>query len=171
MGYADQAERLLRESMDRDEWGPFHLADFLLDQGRPAEALLLAEDPENRCWPTTITAEALLALQRWDEALAAYDAAIGRCPPENRSLRIGLARARVGQGDERGARALDVLASEQPEDTRTRRLAIEAWRRLGRPDRVRTQLQALADAGFASPAERRELAGVADDTPPAPPGP
>ncbi|MBN1337610.1 MAG: O-antigen ligase family protein [Deltaproteobacteria bacterium] len=162
MGYEDEAERLLRQAAVGDDWSRFHLASFLVDRGRPAEALPLAEDPRARCWPTVITADALLALGRWNEAVVAYDLAIGRCPPNDLRSRIGLARARVGLGDVRGARSLDALVDEQPENARIRRLAIQAWRSQGRLDRVRIHLEALVNAGLATPAERRALAEPTD---------
>ncbi|MDX1385410.1 MAG: tetratricopeptide repeat protein, partial [Thermoanaerobaculia bacterium] len=47
--------------------------------------------------------EVLLSLERWDEAIAAFEGSLARTPNRALSLR-GLARALRGSGDEEGAR-------------------------------------------------------------------
>jgi O-antigen ligase len=150
-------ERLARAAALDARYGAQYGA-FLLRQARPEEALAAVVDLQS-CFGLEVRGQALVKLDRASEALSVFSGAVGRCdePAQNQRLRVGLARARIDTGDDKGVDALEVMLKADPDDVQVLRLLARDARSHGKRSKLTDYLNRLADAGRATPQELKEL--------------
>jgi len=154
----EEAERRLERAAELDVRYAAQLGAFLLRSGRAEEALEQARRTDS-CFGREIAGNALLKLQRSQEALEHFEASLGCAdePERSRRLRIGLARARIETGDSRGVQTLESILQEDPTDVQVLRLLARDARDNGHRSRLQDYLQRLVEADAATPREAREL--------------
>ncbi len=154
----EEAEQRLVRAAELDVRYAAHLAAFLLRAGRAEEALVQAERSDS-CFALEIAGNALLKLDRSQEALEHFESSMGCTddPERGRRLRIGLARARIETGDTRGVQTLESLLQEDPTDVQVLRLLAREARESSHRSRLQEYLSLLVEADAATPREVREL--------------
>jgi tetratricopeptide (TPR) repeat protein/O-antigen ligase len=156
LGELALAEELYQRAVALEPEGTVAYASYLVRQFRYEEALALVEGREG-CMADRTAGTALLALERYEDALVRYRSAQNGCGSDDPSIRAGIARARLGMGDAAGLAVLEQLLVENPEAHGVRRTLIIALRQRGDFGAMREQLEALLLAGVATDGELRTL--------------
>lgn len=157
-GEVEEAELRFRRAAELHERYGAWLAAFFLRQQRPEEALAAATG--DSCFAREVSGNALLKLDRSEEALQLFEAAMGACGEEEgrgHRLRVGLARARMETGDPRGVQSMEALLVDRPEDAQLLRLLAREARDQKHRSRLVGYLERLVAAEAASPREAAEL--------------
>ena len=154
----EQAELRLARAASLDRRYGAQYGAFLLRQARPEEALLAVGELDS-CFALEVRGQALVKLDRASEALAVFSAGVGGCtePEQNQRLRVGLARARIDTGDDKGVGTLEAMLKTDPDDVQVLRLLARDARTNGKRSKLTGYLSRLAEAGRATPHELKEL--------------
>jgi hypothetical protein len=98
-------------------------------------------------------------LGRFNEAEGGFDAAMRLCGVKDKAaryrLRLGLAQARMSQGDPRGFSLMETLISEEPDRLALRRELIQRAIDAGTPKMAKGTLKWLVDNALATDEEIR----------------
>ncbi|MCK6519174.1 O-antigen ligase family protein [Myxococcota bacterium] len=155
-GHQDEAERLLRRAATLDPRYRAHLGRSLVRWGRAEEALSVIGDAPG-CFATEARAQAWLSLGRFAESEGGFDEAMRLCGVRDKAargrLRLGLAQARMSQGDPRGFSLMETLISEEPDRLALRRDLIQRAVAAGTPKLARSTLKWLVDNALATDEE------------------
>jgi tetratricopeptide (TPR) repeat protein len=160
------AEELYLRALVLEPHGTVAYASFLFLHRHYHEALVLVEDQHEGCFANRTAGDTLLALQRYQDALARYLAGQRDCGSDDVAIRAGIAQARLGLGEAAGLDVLEQLVAENPQAWGLRRGLIGALIRWGRWEQVPAHLQVLVDAGQATEQEASQLARLTHGRPP-----
>ncbi|MCB9730975.1 MAG: O-antigen ligase family protein [Deltaproteobacteria bacterium] len=157
------AEQAFREAAALDPHYGAHLGAALLRRGQADAALEVARQVEPpSCFSLRVRAEALGELGQREEALEETRQAMKACGAKHdRELRLLSAGIRLSDGDARALEVYEALLKEVPGDHPVRRLLVAELRARRWEEQLARQLRVLVDAGAATPAEEKELAGLA----------
>lgn len=157
-GQREEAERLLRRAAALDPRYRAHLARSLVRWERAEEALVIVGDAPG-CFATEARAQAWLSLGRYAEAEGGFDEAMRICGVKDKAaryrLRLGLAQARMSQGDPRGFSLMETLIAEEPDRLALRRDLVQRAVTAGTPKLAKATLKWLVEGGLATEEETR----------------
>ena len=142
-------ELLYRLGAERSDACAAELGWRLVAWGRPEEALAWVDALPSTCLSERTRGFALLDLNRDQDGVAAFEAAVQRCGASDRDARVGLARARLALGDDRAIPMLERLLQDRPEPS-IRHMLFRGYRGAGQSDRAADQVIALAKEGVAT---------------------
>ncbi len=162
----DEAERLFRIAIERHDACRPAFAKALLRWGRPAEAWAVLEPGAHGCLGTRTAGLSLTALGRHEEAVTFLERSLTTCGASDRLTLLGLADARLANGDPRGLLILERLLEADPTDRRALRAAAAATLALGRTAAATEHYAALVATGHATDAEQRTLERLRAGLPP-----
>jgi len=143
------AELLYRFGAEKSAACAAALGWRLVSWGRPKEALAWTASLTSSCLTERTRSHALLSLGRHEEGLAAAERGLEQCGSDDRSARLGLARARLLVGDMRAMGMLERLLADEDEPT-VRRLLFRGYRDTGRSDLAAEQVVHLSKQGLAT---------------------
>jgi hypothetical protein len=133
------------------------LGGFLLKTGQPAEALAAVEGLGDSCVTSRVSGEALVALERYVEALDRLRVAQAKCDRRDRRVRLAVARARLATDRSAGLLLLEQLVGRDPDFYEARRFLLREYRSNDRLTRMLPHLEALVLAGVATTRESKEI--------------
>jgi len=168
-GDREYAEELFLRALELNPDGGAAYASWLLRWGRAEEAYELVKGRQGGCTHAQVAGDALLALKRYEEALERLQVAQRECGSDNRAVRLALARARLGLGQD-GIPILEQLLREKPEAHRVRRTLVQALRQKGRTADTVEHLEYLVLEGEARPHEVNGLLKLLRNPPRPTPG-
>ena len=113
--------------------------------------------PDRSCGTLRVAARATLAAGRLTDAIEMSSAALGTCSTNTQDLRRILILARALRGDGGVEAPLAALLAEDPSDVVLRRALLASLRVRSRWRDMAPHLQALVDAGAATPQEAADL--------------
>ena len=147
LGLVEESETLFRRALSMEPSGVHFYAQALLSWGRPGDALMLLQAERQGCSGERMYSQALLQLDRVEEAVGAFTQALRLCGASDWTLRAGLAKARLLSGDTRGEDAVKRLLEERPDAHGLRRAWLWVLSRRGRPVEGTRHLEHLKYAG------------------------
>ena len=118
---------------------------------------MLLQAERRGCSGERMYAEALLKVDRVENAVEAYSQALRLCGAKDWGLRAGLAKARLLAGDTRGEEVVKQLLDERPDAHGLRRAWLWVLSRRGRPVEGSKHLEYLKYAGVMRPDEEAAL--------------
>ena len=133
LGLVEESETLFRRALSMEPSGVHFYAQALLSWGRPGDALMLLQAERQGCSGERMYSQALLQLDRVEEAVGAFTQALRLCGASDWTLRAGLAKARLLSGDTRGEDAVKRLLEERPDAHGLRRAWLWVLSRRGKP--------------------------------------
>ncbi len=143
-------------------------ASWLLRRFRYDEALALVEGKDQGGFPLIVAGRSLLALGRYEEARARFQAASRWSGADDPAVSTGLVLAAAGLQEEGAVAEMERLLAERPLAHGVRRALVDALLAEGRDAEASIHLEELVFAGLATPRDLRFIRQSRDPAFPAP---
>jgi tetratricopeptide (TPR) repeat protein len=157
LGLVEESETLFRHARSIEPEGVVNFAAALIRWDRPADAVMLLEAHRKGCRAQTLYAHGLGQIDRAARAAEAYVEALSTCGAKSWALRVGLAKARLLSGDQRGEDVVRSLLAEREESHSLRRTWLWVLSQRGRTVEGVKHLEHLKYSGVIRPVERTAL--------------